>query len=435
MKISYFVKPGRTILMARVYVDGKPKDKSTGISVSGLEFDYKLRRFKNKSDEAMRLNMTLNEFEQSVYKTILSGNRLESVRSNNNQELTLSSLLDIYEKQLRSGKILSRTNGKPLSEDTVKTFMQDVRFLRGYLEKNSDVNFSQNNATTPGAKRYYNNFIVSLKSYMANLDGNTSASYLGRFKTMIVYTCKMYDIEMGSLLDEMNQGKINKPVIILDQEQMEFVLNNYEMMVEDCTTHEQKVIMEYWLAAVILNARKRDMTLWTEDNLYVNNGDMWIRYVPHKNKSYTHMIINVPVYDKRLANIFTVNIKKYKGRLLPPLSSNNSVTKIMKRIASRYEIFRKEIQLVRNGEVTKKRMCDYIKMHQMRASGASDKVMRGMPVEIVKKFTGHTANSAAWARYLEVFPTATEKYVKILQGEDNDSPPQTTTTSDSLHTS
>lgn len=401
--------------MARIWVDGKPKDRSTGIDITGEEFDFKARRFKMRSSRSISHNSTLADLEQDIYKTILSGGaiRKEKATRGDQGDLTLSRLLDMYEQRLDSNQILNRKTGRQLAQDTRDLLKFDIKYLRRYLKNGIDFNFSENNITNPKSPQNFSDFTTSLKAYLSGLENNTIEAYLNRYKKIIRHICKLKGIELGSLLDDMKVNHIEKDVVILDQDQVDFVINNYQMMVKDCQTPLERKVMQYWRAGIILNARRKDMTLWNESNLYFKDNATWIKYIPHKSKGSSGKWVDVPVYDPRLVEIFRENIRKYKGKLLPPCKSFNP-SQVMKRIARRYEIFRREIHIEKGGEIQKVMMCDYIKLHQMRASGASDKIMKGVPENVVKSFTGHTVDSKSWARYIKVLNSAKQEYANVL---------------------
>lgn len=414
MRIWYFIKPSRTILMARIWTGGKSTDKSTGIDTKDDEFDFKIKRFKNSAF----LNKRLSEFESDVYESLSTGAPIKKTGTTSSEDVTLSFITQEYRKRLDRNRIYNKKTGKPLSERT-KDLMRSILSIMESYSKTDDFNFTSFNISQPKSKHRYDDLVSSLKAHLSHLDNNTTHNYLTHIKSIIKTVCHWHEIEIGYLLDNLKMSFTDKDVIILDQDQHDFIISNYDEILEGCT-NLQRQVMQYWYVALSLAPRKADMFNWRDSNLYTDeDGIMWIKYIPQKRQS-SGTIIDVPIYDDRVKAIFEENSKRFSGRLLPPISNKTYISTVMKKIAKRYEIFHREVQIFENGQVKKKPMWELIKLHQMRATGASMKVMDGMPESIVKEYTGHTHDSKSWTRYMKVLNSSKAKYAKILASKTSD---------------
>lgn len=398
--------------MARIWIDGRPKDKSTKINVTGEYFDLKERRFTRKSPNQVTLNQRLAQFESLAFNSVAENKPIQAPVMGSDG-VTLSSICSEYKAKLDANQIFNKKNGKLIAYTTRKNNLCKISRLQEYLKTNPDFNFSEYNASVPKSKHHYNTLISSLKSYFYDLDNNSLCSYLAFVKSVIKTVCSWHDIELGSLLNDLKVNSIEKDVIILDQEQFDFVLNNYDQMYEDCKTETQRTTMQYWYAALILDPRKKDMMSWTMDNLYQQDGAWWIKYSPSKTKG-SGKIIDVPVFDGRLVKMFLTNHHRY-GKLLPTIPDDSYFAPCMKIIAKRYKVFHKEVQVFKKGELVVMPMYKYIKLHQMRATGNSHKLMAGIPENIAIEFTGHVHGSRSRRRYLKTLNTHKAKYLEHLR--------------------
>lgn len=404
--------------MARVWSDGKPKDKSTKIDTTGEQFDTKSKRFKIKTDKSMLLNASLAEFEASIYSAISSGTGLKKVSYNPLTDVTLSRIASEYKSKLQKNQIANKKTGELLAPQTKVHLFASIRKIEKFLaDGGEDFNFSRFNASVERSKTKYNDFIASFKATLATLENNTICGHLNDVRSIIKTGCGWHDILLGDLISGMKVNRVEKDVVILDIDQCEYIINNYkEILATKCKSRLHKAFFQYWFAALILNARKADMMQWTVSNLYIGaEGMTWIKYQPQKTKA-SGKIIDVPVYSQDLIELFNNNAKKYKGKILPPLDRSQQayMTTGMKMIAKKIPIFHREIQIMKKGEMIKVPMYKCIKLHQMRASGASQKVMMGIPESVAKSYTGHTHDSKSWTRYLKILNTSKARYAITL---------------------
>jgi integrase len=426
INIRYYNAKG--YLYARVTLDGvRVCDMGMGIKIS-KSFNYNTKRFSGDRE----LNFKLSSFEVDVnakYKEVcalcvnnpipdgvlaryLKGAAVitEIAKKATPLTLTLSWMTDEYERRSKEGTIYNKRTGIPLSEESLKTNIQCARLLKEYLRKYPDFNFSRYNISTfpiigeAQVREQYSDMIHSLKKYLFSLGQDASSTIprnLIRIKNMITYFADNYALSLGDLLADMKMCVVEKDVITLSNAQVDFILENYKSMREECTSLSQKHALDYWYVALILNPRRKDMSVWTPDNLMTDSdGVVWIKYHPHKNKNGNTVEAPVPA---TVAEIFRVNAERF-GALLPPLDPN--INRILKSVAARYEVFQNDIQVQENGEFKRVRLCDYIHIHMLRSSGISHKLMNEWSESFVKEMSGHTHDSRAFRRYVKIQPDA-----------------------------
>jgi hypothetical protein len=402
MKISYFIK--REMLMARIRVNGTIKDKSTGIRITGESFDLSQRRFHKKSPNAVQYNKALAQFEASLYDDVEHG-RLLSQPPKIEGDVTLQSAMDEYLNLVNCDAVTSRKSNLPLSAATKKNISRVVEIVK---RTGIDFNFSRYNASTAHAKPHYEQFVTSLKNaIMQGVDNSSAWSRLCVIKSAIAYVCERHEIELGSLLKGLVIKLVEKDVVVLGHHQVEYVINNYSSIRENCRNRSERVALDYWVTALILNPRRHDMASFEKDNLYYEGGKMWIRYRPNKTKNSSRVTVNVPV-PEMLAGIFNRNLLEY-GRPLPPCAVN-ALSGIIKDIAKRIEVFQSDVQVYRRGKYVVMPQWRTLTLHQMRASGMTDKLGGGMPDAVVKAYSGHTIDSRSFRRYVNIHSEAKERF-------------------------
>lgn len=322
--------------------------------------------------------------------------------------MKLSQIITTYRQMSEQRMIFNKKTGVRLSDASLKTNIQFTVLIEGYIKKHADFDFKKYNVSTiskvgEGAvNKAYDRLSSSLKNYFEsmNQDGfSTIPKNLARFKTMVTYVCEMEGINVGNLLKNVKATTIEKPVITMSAEQVEFIIKNYDQVREGCLTMLERYALQYWYVALVLNPRRSDMEAWQSGNLFQVEGATWIKYRPQKTKNSSSIEIECPVPAK-VQEIFADNLQRFK-KLMPKIDMTN-INRMIKDIARRYEIFQNEIQVYKKGEYKTVKMCDYVHIHMARSSGMSHKLMSGWGESFVKELSGHTHDSKAFKRYVKI---------------------------------
>ena len=435
--IYYYVGKGRKTLTARI-MRGQARlcDKSTGIKVDG-HFDNETWFGKNQ-----KANQALSKFEAGIFKKyeelsyFYKGNvpddaiirSLDSKRvalpESEQQQLTLSAMLRTYRKKAEEGNMFSKRTGKRLAKATMSSLVYSARLVERYLEAGGeDLDISEYNLSTIHIhgknliQAKYENLCSSFKNFLIGetQDDQTIHKNVYRLKTLINYFSDLHGIELGDLLKSLKWRKPKRDVVVMGAAQVEFVVRNFEKMLSDCPTARQRESLMYWYVALILDPRRGDMNLWDRDNLYTGpDGNVWIRYIPHKTKNSSGVTVDTPVPAK-LLELFQNNLQKY-GKLMPNIDHNLNLN--LKRVARRYKIFQNEIQILKKSKYVTMRMCDFAHIHMMRGSGMTHKLENGWSETEVKEQSGHQYDSESFKRYVKISQERKKKvasdYFKLL---------------------
>jgi hypothetical protein len=429
--INYFRK--RDKLMFRVrYNKQQLTDLATGISIGAKKFDFRSGRFQAGESDLNREVATLetriherfaqvrqlygdNPPAEAIIQTIKNKERKSDERQ---VQMTVSYMTYEYQRRLAANMIFNVKTGRPLAPATSKMLYETCEFVKRFLNTGPDLDISRYNLATAvvlGRAKVaaeINNWISELKAFIVSTGASDQTAYkrVYQIKQMIYYFAAQEGIDLGGLLKDLRYKKTKKEVETISHEQIRFFIDNYDKIREDCVTKEQVNTVDYIVVGLLIGARRGDMNSWTRDNLYESsgNGITMLKFRPQKTANSSGVVVDVPVPELAL-KIFNRNILKHGGLLMPPLSQ--SINKRIKTIASRYEIFREEVQVFKKGKYVKMRLCDALHIHQMRASSTSDKLL-SMPEALVREWTGHTHDSEAFARYVRVSNLAKQEFAK-----------------------
>jgi integrase len=240
--------------------------------------------------------------------------------------------------------------------------------------------------------------------------GNSDSSVKKKvddLKSIMRWFAKRHMISIGDFISEIKFGSVKIDVEVLTMDETRYVLNEESNIRKKCSP-VQSIVLDYWIAALHLGARFGDMVSWTKDNLISDNGEMWLSY----NQEKTGQEITVPV-PARVEEIFSDNLRNY-GRPLRHISYNP--TNVLKQIAKKMPIFRKEFTRVRKYagkpvRITGQRW-EFLSIHKMRGTAITNMLDANVPEHIVKSFSGHVGDSRSFARYVK--PHADEKRKAII---------------------
>ena len=420
--IRYFRKPNRNTLMARIKLDGNHlTDMSTKIKFGSARFES------NKFND-YRKNKELTDFEIGVYeryenavKAGLSGNALievikgeSGIAQSSDDTLLFSYMIKDYRAKAERGELFNNKTGKKLSKESCQSGVTVCNvIMNDFVMKGNDFDFRKYNIVTSKAlgegliSRKYNDFIQSFKSMLIDKGSSDAYSHKMIFKVkhIINMYCDVEGIPLGNLLNGLKYKSPTKDVEVLNPEQVKFIITQYDRMVNEHPELEE--VAMYMYVGVVMLGRVGDMKSWEVGNLYELGDRTWIKYIPNKTKNSSGRTVDIPV-PERVVKIFIKNKDRYNGKLMPQGIKN--FYEKLKKLASYYEIFHNEVQVMRKGKFVKMRQCDAIHIHQMRGSGVSDKLMH-MPEALVKEFTGHTHDSSAFAKYVKVANESKARYM------------------------
>lgn len=361
------------------------------------DLNYKLFEFKKRIRDLAR---DLEGFYGSITTSMLK----ETVLKNKVPKYTLAAILESEKAILESGNVTHRKTGKPLSFYSIRAKLIAVKKLHAIAKDLPEFDFTKYNMAQVGSvtkklimDRYkeLNKKIID-KLYKDGVTDRTISNYMNTLKNVLRTSLEDTDFYIEPFLDIFTYSRDESEVIVLSSEQYQFVIENYDKIYNECSRVE-KDVFEAWYAALMTCARIGDIVQWTASNLVEKDGLVWLSYKTSKGKRD----VSIPV-EERLHKIFMKNAERADGKLiLAPRDSSRA----LKRIAKRYEVFQTKITKTvgKKGSYEAKEVFfwEVMHMHMMRGSGMTAMRRAGAPDHVIKKFSSHTENSAAYRRYMD----------------------------------
>ncbi len=319
-------------------------------------------------------------------------------------------ILKLFEKFISDsskGKRLQK-NGAVISKSTIHNYQAVAINLGRFVEISNKewlftIKYKHSKTNFEKEKRHYKNFYLSYTNYLYS--NGCVDNYVGMhtqiLKTFFAYMISAKGYEMGNFYKEFYVRKEEIPIIVVSQDQLKFLINDTEF--ENSLPLNIKLVKDIFVVGCSIGLRFSDLMALRPLNLEKNMGSVYIVTKSKKTNTYTR--IKVPDYVLKI-------IDQYKGKqktLLPNLSLDNfnqhlktlgslaGWTFEVGKIRSRRGV-RKEQKLA-NGKL--KRFCDLLSSHVMRKTAITTMLILGMPETLVRRVSGHAANSKEFYKYVK----------------------------------
>lgn len=427
-----FIKPkNRNVLIARIRLgDGEYFDKSTGIS-SKLEFEPGAQIFLGNNTESRDLNSKIESYTEylkkeherfgsddtRMFREFLNINKIVIKKG----DTTLRGLLESYRNLMEANSIITK-EGTPLSEETVESRGAIINMILRAPQDVLNFDFKKYNYSSfndASNKYHWEMFKTNIISGYRSLGYEDSSirTIIGTLKTIVKYMLKMYGVEVGFMLEELVfKGSSRKEVKVLTKEQYDFIINNFETIRSDCKFHKSRVILDYWVVALVLCMRMGSMRKLTRDNLVYANDKMYIQYTPSKTINSSGLAVQAPV-PGIVQKIFERNLDAI-DRPLPPLADKFPASNYLKNIVKNYKPFQTRVIKTeyRNGQAKQTTVFAWtqVTMHMGRATGITEYLEKGMPEQVVKSISAHSVTSKAFGRYVNIRSETTAEYLNKI---------------------
>ncbi|MDI1234543.1 MAG: tyrosine-type recombinase/integrase [bacterium] len=320
--------------------------------------------------------------------------------------LPLTFLFKKFVSETSSGKRLQK-NGKLVAISTLKNYQALLVNLVEFSvlkEEDLQVNiaFKYSKRTFEVEKRKYNKFYKQFTDflYKKNCTDNYVGMLIKNLKSFFIYLNQSKGYQTGDFYKNFYARREEIPIIVLSQEQLQFLINDKSF--HEALLPHLKVTKDIFVIGCTIGLRFSDLITLRSRNVEVIGDKTYI--VTKSKKTETATRIKIPEY-------VTSILKKHKGKqttLLPSISLNQ-FNKNLKVIATQagwtYEVgkerskrgIRKELK--KNGKVYK--FCDMVSSHVMRRTAITTLLVLGMPETLVRKISGHAANSKEFFKYVK----------------------------------
>jgi len=209
-------------------------------------------------------------------------------------------------------------------------------------------------------------------------------------------------------------NKEDIPVIVLQPDQLRYLINDEDL--ESSLSDKLKRVKDIFVFGCSVALRVSDLLSLTSENLLSSNGNYYLNVKAKKSGATTS--IKLPDYCRSI-------IDKYENQyptLLPSISDVklniylkelarhcNWIDPNIKKRSKRG----KESVIFKDEKQRPHEFADLITSHTMRKTAITTMLRLGMPERIVKEISGHSPNSTAFYKYVEISQNDIDKYLDL----------------------
>jgi integrase len=219
-------------------------------------------------------------------------------------------------------------------------------------------------------------------------------------------------ISVGNYHKSFYPPKEEIPIIALSVEQLNFII--YDEQFNQLLVEKNLVqIRDVFVFGCAVALRISDLLSLNFKNLVIMQGGHYLKVKSQKTNTYTSM--KLPDFAVDIINKY----QKKDSRLLPDFTPQwfNRKLKIMATlIPDNFEMVKirerrgKQIVIYQNVKTkTHFKLSDHITSHTMRKTAITTMLNLGMPEHIVRKISGHAANSREFYRYVQMAQNVIDK--------------------------
>lgn len=317
-------------------------------------------------------------------------------------------LFDTFLKEMKDGT-RKQKNGKPLRQSSIKPYIYLQKRLYDFsIKKNfllriyaiDSLKKRELNAEKKYWIKFYNKFTDYLYKDCDCFDNYVNSS-IKRLRAFFNYLIEDKDINVGSYHKKFYSVAEDIEIITLIPEQLNFLIYNKEF--EDDLSDTLKRTKDMFVFGCTVALRVSDIFKLSHTNVESLNGKHHLKVRSQKTSTLTR--ISLPDYAVDIINKYPKNQKT----IFPKISNNQfnqnikSLIELTNWTGERIKTRQKRGQavLVYKNQKTKElyRFCDMVSSHTMRRTAITTMLSLNMPENLVRKISGHAANSKEFFRY------------------------------------
>ena len=414
MKISFFLRDSR--LQVRLAVDGNYLRLTTGIKVpKHVKFAKTKQKFTGSNTEVVMLNQEVDRLKNFLANTKGSVEQIKSkydqfinpkfVDSEDKEEAyDIVSLCNAYYKGMVTGSILSK-KGVRFKQATIKSYFYAIHMIKSYASTAGELNIVNYNLAALSdlnkkrqLAKEWDKWIDGFHKYLARV-ADYSTNSMATVTTILSVILKHYS---DVLYIQIPQVKIVKPhevpIVVLDPE---FIKKFTSDPRYNNLKGVQRFTWEVCATIMITSMRISDIVSLKWENLVERPDGLFLSKWNQKTGAMSNMLL-----PKRLADIFRDNMAMH-GDIYTPVKGDKDdiVYKHIPELFATYEDLKKDVSasvLNRDGvlDTITKPMFQWVKPHMLRKTAITAMLAKGIDQTHVKFASGHSANSAAFQKYV-----------------------------------
>lgn len=313
-------------------------------------------------------------------------------------------LFEQFIAESKSGKRLKK-DGSRIRPGTIENYESVLKELKRFSTKH---NFKMriNNCkqiSTRGLKSekiYWKRFYKAYSDYLYSLGcyDNYVGLHFKIIRTFFNYLRREKSIVTGDFHKNFYIRNETIPIYVLHPHQLQFLISDTHF--EESLPLYLKKTKDIFVFGCTVGLRFSDLMTLKKQNLEKINGLAYLR--TRSIKTFTDTRIKLPVYAQEIIN-------RYKHlKTLLPVVSNNRLNLNLKELCDlagwNYEVGKQHEKRGVMKSIKLKgqsyRFCDLVSTHTMRRTSITTLLSLGMPEIMVRKISGHSANSKEFYRYV-----------------------------------
>lgn len=328
-------------------------------------------------------------------------------------------LLDDFITDSSKGKRLKK-NGTRISDSTIDTYIYFRRVIQLFAQESSfEIKlYITSNLTQREKERaanYWRKFYKTFTNFMYNKMGyydNYVGNIIKTLRTFFNYLIQERHIDIGIYHKSFYTPKEEIDIITLNHKQLNYIIFD-EQFIQLVKKHDLEKVKDIFIFGCTVALRVSDLLNLSKKNLIIQGDNYYLNVKSQKTKTKTS--IKLPKYAISI-------IKKYKGKqktLLPYISMGYldiQLKKMGKLLPDDFELIKtrekRGKQVVIYKDPKRKihyKLSDHITTHTMRRTAITNMLNLGMPEYMVRKISGHAANSREFFRYVELSQSFMDK--------------------------
>jgi len=321
-------------------------------------------------------------------------------------------LLKEFIRDSNQGK-RTKKNGSRISQGTIRNYTYLMKAIESHYSGNGKYSLSIHILEKASQKKkeqiahfykaFYNDFTDHLFSlgYFDNYVGLIVKCLRSFFNYLILER----NLNLGSYHKQFYVYVEQISIIALSPSQLRYIIHDPDF-ISKVNNHGLSEIRNIFLFGCCVALRVSDLLSLTEKNLIRENGNTYLSV--RSKKSRTDTKVKLPHFALEI-------LETYKGRqrtLLPKISKaylNTRIKDMAQLFEGNFELVKfrerrgKQVVVYKNPDTkTNYTLADHICTHTMRRTGITSMLSLGMPEYLVRKVSGHSANSKEFFRYVEL---------------------------------
>lgn len=329
----------------------------------------------------------------------------------NNKHYDFLKLLDNFIKDTKTGK-RKQAGGKKIRNSSSEQYIWLRKSLYDFsIQKNFPLHISNLNKIKKRElnteEKYWKKFYDKFTDYLYD-DLDCYDNYVGNMikllRAFFTYLNKTKKLNIGSFHSQFYVCQEDIEIVTLLPEQVNFLIYNKEF--ENSLPEHLKRTKDMFVFGCTVALRNSDIFRISKSNIHEFGNKTYLSI--HSQKTNTHTRVLLPDYAVAI-------LKKYswdKITIFPKISNaqfNINIKNLIERtnwVDGRTKMRTKRgipVEVYKNPKTKESyRFCDLITTHTMRRTAITNMLSLNMPENMVRKISGHAANSKEFYKYVQL---------------------------------